>query len=68
MRLYKYVVLKYFYNGILNYLFVIISGHYMYRYIYLRYSACSGLMATILSTPADVIKTRVMNQPTENGK
>lgn len=31
-------------------------------------SACSGLVAATLGTPADVIKTRIMNQPTENGK
>lgn len=31
-------------------------------------SACAGLMAAIMSVPADVVKTRVMNQPTENGK
>lgn len=26
-------------------------------------SSCSGLVAASLSTPADVVKTRVMNQP-----
>uniref|UniRef100_A0ACB8GF73 Uncharacterized protein n=1 Tax=Sphaerodactylus townsendi TaxID=933632 RepID=A0ACB8GF73_9SAUR len=26
-------------------------------------SGCSGLVAAILGTPADVIKTRIMNQP-----
>lgn len=31
-------------------------------------SACSGLVAAIMCTPADVVKTRVMNQPTENGR
>uniref|UniRef100_A0A915KG43 Uncharacterized protein n=1 Tax=Romanomermis culicivorax TaxID=13658 RepID=A0A915KG43_ROMCU len=32
-------------------------------------SACSGLTAAVVSTPADVIKTRIMNQPTDvNGK
>jgi len=32
-------------------------------------SACSGLIAAVLGTPADVIKTRVMNQPCDaNGK
>jgi len=31
-------------------------------------SACAGLVASILCTPADVIKTRIMNQPTENGR
>ena len=31
-------------------------------------SACSGLVAAILGTPADVVKTRIMNQPTENGR
>ncbi|XP_071132310.1 mitochondrial uncoupling protein 4-like [Mytilus edulis] len=29
---------------------------------------CSGLSMAILGTPADVIKTRIMNQPTENGR
>lgn len=28
-------------------------------------SACSGLIAAVLGTPADVIKTRVMNQPVD---
>lgn len=28
-------------------------------------SICAGLVAAILATPADVIKTRVMNQPTD---
>lgn len=28
-------------------------------------STCSGLVAAILGTPADVIRTRVMNQPTD---
>ena len=32
------------------------------------FSACAGLVASIMCTPADVIKTRVMNQPTENGR
>lgn len=31
-------------------------------------SACSGLVACIMCTPADVVKTRVMNQPTGNGR
>jgi len=31
-------------------------------------SLLAGLTATIMGTPADVVKTRVMNQPTENGK
>jgi solute carrier family 25 uncoupling protein 27 len=32
-------------------------------------SVCSGLVAATFSTPADVIKTRIMNQPTdERGK
>ncbi|XP_041363236.1 mitochondrial uncoupling protein 4-like [Gigantopelta aegis] len=31
-------------------------------------SACSGVVAASLGTPADVIKTRIMNQPTANGK
>lgn len=32
-------------------------------------SACSGLVAATLGTPADVIKTRIMNQPRDvNGR
>ncbi|KAH3871727.1 mitochondrial uncoupling protein 4-like [Dreissena polymorpha] len=31
-------------------------------------SACSGLVAAIMCTPADVVKTRVMNQPLKDGK
>ncbi|KAK3090378.1 hypothetical protein FSP39_011327 [Pinctada imbricata] len=31
-------------------------------------SAMSGLVAATLGTPADVVKTRIMNQPTENGR
>ncbi|XP_052768882.1 mitochondrial uncoupling protein 4-like isoform X2 [Mya arenaria] len=31
-------------------------------------SACSGMVAAIMCTPADVVKTRVMNQPLVNGK
>ncbi|CAG5123306.1 unnamed protein product [Candidula unifasciata] len=31
-------------------------------------SACSGLVAALMGTPADVIKSRVMNQPTKDGK
>ncbi|XP_069125185.1 mitochondrial uncoupling protein 4-like [Argopecten irradians] len=31
-------------------------------------SATSGLVAATLGTPADNVKTRIMNQPTENGK
>ncbi|XP_023687314.1 mitochondrial uncoupling protein 4 [Paramormyrops kingsleyae] len=30
-------------------------------------STCSGLVAAIMGTPADVIKTRIMNQPRDNG-
>lgn len=29
-------------------------------------SACSGLVAATMGTPADVIKTRIMNQPTDD--
>ncbi|KAF4794344.1 Mitochondrial uncoupling protein 3 [Turdus rufiventris] len=29
-------------------------------------SICSGLVAAVLGTPADVIKTRIMNQPRDN--
>ncbi|XP_067672038.1 mitochondrial uncoupling protein 4-like [Haliotis asinina] len=31
-------------------------------------SACSGIVAALMGTPADVVKSRVMNQPTENGR
>ncbi|XP_033743595.1 mitochondrial uncoupling protein 4-like [Pecten maximus] len=31
-------------------------------------SATSGLVAATLGTPADNVKTRIMNQPTENGR
>ncbi|XP_060065360.1 mitochondrial uncoupling protein 4-like [Ylistrum balloti] len=31
-------------------------------------SVLSGLVAAILGTPADNVKTRIMNQPTENGR
>ncbi|KAL5019053.1 hypothetical protein ScPMuIL_004775 [Solemya velum] len=31
-------------------------------------SVCSGLVAATLGTPADVIKTRIMNQTTQGGK
>ena len=31
-------------------------------------SGCSGLVAATLGTPFDVIKTRMMNQPYQNGK
>ncbi|KAJ8319475.1 hypothetical protein KUTeg_004566 [Tegillarca granosa] len=31
-------------------------------------SFCSGLVAATVSTPADVVKTRMMNQPIENGR
>ncbi|XP_060586089.1 mitochondrial uncoupling protein 4-like [Ruditapes philippinarum] len=31
-------------------------------------SACSGLVASIMCTPADVVKTRVMNQPIKDGR
>jgi len=29
------------------------------------FSICAGLVAATLGTPADVVKTRVMNQPTD---
>lgn len=29
-------------------------------------SICAGLVAAIMGTPADVVKTRVMNQPTDS--
>jgi len=28
-------------------------------------SICSGFTAAVVSTPADVVKTRIMNQPTD---
>ncbi|XP_076460113.1 mitochondrial uncoupling protein 4-like [Babylonia areolata] len=31
-------------------------------------SVCSGLVAALMGTPADVVKTRIMNQPTKDGK
>ncbi|KAI8796823.1 mitochondrial uncoupling protein 4 [Biomphalaria glabrata] len=31
-------------------------------------SACSGVIAALMGTPADVVKTRIMNQPTKDGK
>jgi len=31
-------------------------------------SACSGFLSAVLSTPADVVKTRIMNQPTKDGR
>ncbi|KPM04768.1 mitochondrial uncoupling protein 4-like protein [Sarcoptes scabiei] len=35
-------------------------------YLHALSSVCSGLVAALLGTPADVIKTRVMNQPTDS--
>lgn len=40
----------------------------MYSFTGISCSACSGLISAILGTPADVVKTRFMNQPTENGR
>jgi len=31
-------------------------------------SLMAGFTATVMGTPADVVKTRIMNQPTKNGK
>ena len=31
-------------------------------------SICSGLVAATSGTPADVVKTRIMNQPIKDGK
>ncbi len=36
--------------------------------LFCHFSVCSGLVSAILGTPADVVKTRFMNQPTENGR
>jgi solute carrier family 25 uncoupling protein 27 len=33
--------------------------------VHIMSSVCAGLIAAIMGTPADVIKTRVMNQPTD---
>lgn len=30
-----------------------------------HFSACSGLIGASLGTPADVVKARIMNQPTD---
>jgi len=32
------------------------------------YSACAGLVSAILGTPADVVKTRIMNQQYVDGR
>jgi solute carrier family 25 (mitochondrial uncoupling protein), member 27 len=29
------------------------------------FSCCAGLVAATMGTPADVVKTRIMNQPTD---
>lgn len=34
-------------------------------YTHVCFSICAGLVAATLGTPADVVKTRVMNQPTD---
>jgi hypothetical protein len=34
-------------------------------FLYHDYSMCAGLVGAIMATPADVIKTRIMNQPTD---
>lgn len=34
--------------------------------VHIMSSICAGLVAALLGTPADVVKTRVMNQPTDN--
>ena len=31
-------------------------------------STCAGLVSSIFCTPADVLKSRMMNQPYENGR
>ena len=33
------------------------------RLLYFTASMCAGLVSAILGTPADVVKTRMMNQP-----
>lgn len=33
--------------------------------VIILFSICAGLVAATLGTPADVVKTRVMNQPTD---
>lgn len=37
--------------------------------VHIMASICAGLVAAIMGTPADVVKTRIMNQPTDsNGR
>lgn len=36
--------------------------------ILICYSACSGFISAVLGTPADVVKTRIMNQPIKHGR
>lgn len=37
--------------------------------VHIMSSICAGLVAAIMGTPADVVKTRIMNQPTDvNGR
>jgi len=35
---------------------------------FLHFSACSGFISAVLGTPADVVKTRVMNQQYVHGR
>jgi len=46
---------------------VFIILHKLLRFLSVIYysSICAGLVAATLGTPADVVKTRVMNQPTD---
>ena len=34
---------------------------------YVLFSVCSGLVSATIGTPADVMKTRMMNQPYKDG-
>lgn len=49
-----------------NYRMVLIFINVTHRMFF--FSGCSGLVAATFGTPADVVKTRIMNQPTKNGK
>ena len=41
-------------------------GRDVYVCIRVCYSGCSGFVSAVLGTPADVVKTRFMNQPLDN--
>ncbi|XP_053381082.1 mitochondrial uncoupling protein 4-like [Mercenaria mercenaria] len=39
-----------------------------FRFNFSQIYACAGVVAAIMCTPADVVKTRVMNQPIKDGR